>query len=78
MLHAAARPQAPGCAGVAGPNTLRRNMAQTNPAPATLRGIAAEPLRPKPAQAAIYNIEEFFGWVSTVADVCGAVSQMAE
>jgi hypothetical protein len=53
-------------------------MAQTNPAPATLRGIAAEPLRPKPAQAAIYNIEEFFGWASTVADVCGAVSQMAE
>jgi ureidoacrylate peracid hydrolase len=27
-------------------------------------------------QAALYNIEKFFGWVSTVADFCGAVSQM--
>lgn len=26
-------------------------------------------------KAAIYNIETFFGWVSTVADFCGAVSQ---
>lgn len=26
-------------------------------------------------KAAIYNIEQFFGWVSTVADFCGAVSQ---
>jgi ureidoacrylate peracid hydrolase len=26
-------------------------------------------------QAALYNIETFFGWVSTVADFCGAVSQ---
>ncbi len=27
-------------------------------------------------QAAIYNIEKFFGWVSTVADFCGAVGQL--
>jgi ureidoacrylate peracid hydrolase len=26
-------------------------------------------------KAAIFNIERFFGWVSTVADFCGAVSQ---
>ncbi|HQT80219.1 MAG TPA: pyrimidine utilization protein B [Rhodopila sp.] len=26
-------------------------------------------------QAALYNIEKFFGWVSTVADFCGAVGQ---
>lgn len=26
-------------------------------------------------QAAIYNIETFFGWVSTVADFCGTISQ---
>jgi ureidoacrylate peracid hydrolase len=26
-------------------------------------------------QASLYNIEKFFGWVSTVADFCGAVSQ---
>ena len=26
-------------------------------------------------EAAAYNIETFFGWVSTVADFCGAVSQ---
>ena len=26
-------------------------------------------------KAAIFNIESFFGWVSTVADFCGAVSQ---
>ena len=28
-------------------------------------------------QAAIYNIEKFFGWVSTVADFCGAIGQSA-
>ncbi len=28
-------------------------------------------------QAALYNIEKFFGWVSTVADFCGAISQAA-
>jgi ureidoacrylate peracid hydrolase len=28
-------------------------------------------------QAALYNIETFFGWVSTVADFCGAVGQVA-
>lgn len=28
-------------------------------------------------QASIYNIETFFGWVSTVADFCGAVGQGA-
>jgi ureidoacrylate peracid hydrolase len=28
-------------------------------------------------QAAIYNIEKFFGWVSTVADFCGAIGQAA-
>jgi ureidoacrylate peracid hydrolase len=28
-------------------------------------------------QAALYNIEKFFGWVSTVADFCGAVTQAA-
>ena len=27
--------------------------------------------------AALYNIETFFGWVSTVADFCGAVGQAA-
>ena len=27
-------------------------------------------------QAALFNIEKFFGWVSTVADFCGAVSQI--
>ena len=26
-------------------------------------------------QAALYNIEKFFGWVSTVADFCGAILQ---
>jgi ureidoacrylate peracid hydrolase len=26
-------------------------------------------------QATVYNVETFFGWVSTVADFCGAVSQ---
>ena len=26
-------------------------------------------------QASLYNIEKFFGWVSTTADFCGAVSQ---
>lgn len=29
-------------------------------------------------KAAIYNIEKFFGWVSTVADFCGAVGQLEE
>ena len=28
-------------------------------------------------QAALYNIEKFFGWVSTVADFCGAIGQAA-
>ena len=28
-------------------------------------------------QAAFYNIEKFFGWVSTVADFCGAIGQSA-
>src|SRR6202161_108446 len=28
-------------------------------------------------QAALYNIERFFGWVSTVADFCGAIGQAA-
>jgi ureidoacrylate peracid hydrolase len=28
-------------------------------------------------QAAIYNIEKFFGWVSNVPDFCGAISQAA-
>ncbi len=27
-------------------------------------------------KAALFNIEKFFGWVSTVGDFCGAVSQM--
>lgn len=26
-------------------------------------------------QAAVFNVEKFFGWVSTVADFCGAVGQ---
>jgi ureidoacrylate peracid hydrolase len=26
--------------------------------------------------ATVYNVEKFFGWVSTVADFCGAVGQM--
>ncbi|MCX8135117.1 MAG: pyrimidine utilization protein B [Roseococcus sp.] len=29
-------------------------------------------------KAAIYNIETFFGWVSTVADFCGALKQSEE
>ena len=28
-------------------------------------------------KAALYNIETFFGWVSTVADFCGAIGQAA-
>jgi ureidoacrylate peracid hydrolase len=28
-------------------------------------------------EAALYNIEKFFGWVSTVADFCGAIGQAA-
>lgn len=28
-------------------------------------------------QAALYNIEKFFGWVSTTADFCGTISQVA-
>ena len=28
-------------------------------------------------KAALYNIETFFGWVSTVADFCGAIGQSA-
>jgi ureidoacrylate peracid hydrolase len=28
-------------------------------------------------QATVYNVEKFFGWVSTVADFCGAVGQLA-
>jgi ureidoacrylate peracid hydrolase len=27
-------------------------------------------------KAALFNIEKFFGWISTVADFCGAVSQI--
>ncbi|MBV9931532.1 MAG: pyrimidine utilization protein B [Alphaproteobacteria bacterium] len=29
-------------------------------------------------QASVYNVEKFFGWVSTVADFCGAFGQVAE
>ena len=29
-------------------------------------------------QASVYNVEKFFGWVSTVADFCGAFGQIAE
>jgi ureidoacrylate peracid hydrolase len=29
-------------------------------------------------QATVYNVEKFFGWVSSVADFCGAVGQMEE
>jgi ureidoacrylate peracid hydrolase len=28
-------------------------------------------------QATLYNVEKFFGWVSTVADFCGAITQIA-
>lgn len=28
-------------------------------------------------QATVYNVEKFFGWVSTVSDFCGAVGQAA-
>lgn len=39
---------------------------------------ATHHLGPKAMQdAAIYNIETFFGWVSTTADFCGSVSQIA-
>ena len=30
---------------------------------------------PEMQAAAVYNIENFFGWVSTVADFCGTISQ---
>ncbi|HEY6814157.1 MAG TPA: pyrimidine utilization protein B [Croceibacterium sp.] len=29
-------------------------------------------------EATVYNVERFFGWVSTVADFCGAFGQMPE
>jgi ureidoacrylate peracid hydrolase len=29
-------------------------------------------------QASVYNVETFFGWVSTVADFCGAFGQIGE
>ena len=29
-------------------------------------------------QATVYNVEKFFGWVSTVADFCGAMGQMKQ
>jgi ureidoacrylate peracid hydrolase len=29
-------------------------------------------------KASVYNVETFFGWVSTVADFCGAFGQVAE
>ena len=29
-------------------------------------------------QATLYNVEKFFGWVSTVADFCGAFGQVGE
>ena len=29
-------------------------------------------------QATVYNVEKFFGWVSTVADFCGTFGQIAE
>ena len=39
---------------------------------------ATHHLGPKLMQdAAIYNIETFFGWVSTTADFCGAIGQIA-
>ncbi len=28
-------------------------------------------------EAAVYNVETFFGWVSTVGDFCGAIAQAA-
>ena len=40
---------------------------------------ATHHLGPEFLQAAtVYNIEKFFGWVSTTADFCGAVGQTAE
>ena len=38
------------------------------------------PTRPGPEfvqQATVYNVETFFGWVSTVADFCGTFGQIA-
>ena len=32
---------------------------------------------PMMQEASIYNVEKFFGWVSTTADFCGAISQVA-
>lgn len=29
-------------------------------------------------EATLYNVEKFFGWVSTVADFCGAVGQLSQ
>lgn len=29
-------------------------------------------------EATVYNVEKFFGWVSTVADFCGAVGQLSQ
>jgi ureidoacrylate peracid hydrolase len=40
---------------------------------------ATHHLGPEFLQAAtVYNVEKFFGWVSTTADFCGAVGQIAE
>lgn len=33
---------------------------------------------PAMQEAAVYNVEKFFGWVSTVADFCGAFGQAAK
>ena len=33
--------------------------------------------RTSSSQAALYNIEKFFGWVATVNDFCGAILQAA-
>lgn len=29
-------------------------------------------------EATLYNVEKFFGWVSTVADFCGAIGQLSQ
>jgi len=33
---------------------------------------------PAMQQASVYNVEKFFGWVTTVADFCGTFGQIAE
>jgi ureidoacrylate peracid hydrolase len=33
---------------------------------------------PMMQEATVYNVEKFFGWVSTVADFCGSFGQLPQ